>query len=253
VGPDPLSKIPSILGSLGPFVLMNPPRLGLEDDPSSSPGNTPSGKAPPVVLLPEKGLPRPREELGKKAPVELEEIGDDPSKAWVLLPVKGPGPPEKGLSRSGPKDDGGSALLPEVLPVPSEKGKLSVFGFEFCDSDGSVLVVPELPLNGLMSMSPVSLSLSSSALALASDDDGPLGLVLEVVPGLRDPEGRKMEGSSDGPWFWASGVGLELGVCVLEEEEDDDDDEVVDVRGAPKAEDDTWGDDVAFNGGVCLI
>ena len=76
--PDSLSKDPVILESLGlsPFIVsLNPPdpRVALEGGLSSS-GDTLDGKTP--VLLPEKPS-RPREELGKKAPVELE-VGDPP-------------------------------------------------------------------------------------------------------------------------------------------------------------------------------
>ena len=91
---------------------------------------------------------------------------------------------------------------------------------------------------------------------MASDDDGPLLLVLELSPGLRDAEGRKMEGPF---WFWVSGVvefGLGVGGCVEEGNEEEEDDELVGVRGAPKMGDETVAlgeDDVVFNGSVALI
>ena len=156
------------------------------------------------------------------------------------------------------KDDGGSAVLPKILPLPSEKEIPSGLRFGLVErgrNNGSVPVMLELPLNGSMSMSSSSLSVS------ASDGDGPLLLVLEVAPGLRDPEGRKMKGPSDGFWFWVRGMvefGLEVGGCVLEEEEEEEeeDGELVGVRGVPKVDDETVAlgeDDVVFNGDVALI
>ena len=166
--------------------------------------------------------------------------------------MKGPGPPEKGSSKSVVlpdwEDDGGGEVLP--------KGRLGFELGERGEDDESVLVVLELPLNGLISMSSSSLSsssLSSSSLssALASDNDDPLLLVLELVPGLRGPEG-KMEGPSDG----VSEFGLEDEGCVLEEDEDEEDEEDGELVGVPKVDDETAAlgeDDVVFNGGVALI
>ena len=155
------------------------------------------------------------------------------------------------------KDDGGSAVLPKILPLPSEKEIPSGLRFELVERGGSVPVMLELPLNGSMSMSSSSLSVS------ASNGDGPLLLVLEVAPGLRDPEGRKVKGPSDGFWFWVRGMvefGLEVGGCVLEEEEaeeeEEEDGELVGVRGVPKVDDESVAleeDDVVFNGDVALI